>query len=79
MTLEVSDLEAIRDSALRNFDERVAKATAKREDIEREAVGEIVPTKESKTAIGRNTAIMLKKLLNDRMRATVAYATSVTP
>ena len=37
MTLEISDLEAIRDSALRNFDERVAKAAAKREDIEREA------------------------------------------
>lgn len=37
MTLEVSDLEAIRDSVLRNFDERVAKAAAQRENLEREA------------------------------------------
>lgn len=37
MTLEISDLEAIQDSALRKFDERVTKAAAKREDIEREA------------------------------------------
>ncbi|MBI5386096.1 MAG: hypothetical protein HZA90_15595 [Verrucomicrobia bacterium] len=37
MILEISDLVAIQDSALRNFDERVSKADAKREDIEREA------------------------------------------
>ena len=35
--LEISDLEAIQDSALKKFDERVARAAPKREDIEREA------------------------------------------
>jgi len=37
MILEISDLEAIQDSALRKFDERVSRAAARREDIEREA------------------------------------------
>jgi len=37
MILEISDLEAIQDSALRKFDERVSKAAARREVIEREA------------------------------------------
>jgi hypothetical protein len=37
MRLEISDLEAMQDSALRKFDERVTMAAAKREDIEREA------------------------------------------
>src|SRR5881296_3886450 len=38
MILEISDLEAIQDSALKKFDERVSRAAARREDIEREAV-----------------------------------------
>ena len=38
MTLEISELDAIKDSALKKFDERVAKADpANREEIEREA------------------------------------------
>jgi hypothetical protein len=37
MTLEISDLETIQDNALKKFDERVAKAAARREEIEREA------------------------------------------
>jgi len=38
VTLELSDLDAIKDSALRKFDERVAKAApGNREEIEREA------------------------------------------
>src|SRR5437867_901114 len=37
MILEISDLEAIQDSALRKFDERVSRAAARREDIAREA------------------------------------------
>ena len=37
MILEIADLEAIQDSVLRKFDERVSKADAKREVIEREA------------------------------------------
>ena len=37
MMLEISDLEAIQENALRKFAERVSKAAAKREDIEREA------------------------------------------
>lgn len=37
MTLEIADLEAIQDSALRTFDERVSKAAASKQDIEREA------------------------------------------
>jgi hypothetical protein len=39
MTLELSDLDVIKDSALRKFDERLAKAgPGNREEIEREAV-----------------------------------------
>src|SRR5262245_60857200 len=37
MTLEISDLEAIQNSALRKFEERVAKAADNREEIAREA------------------------------------------
>jgi|ERR1043166_9059187 hypothetical protein len=37
MTLEISDLETIQESALKKFDERVAKAADKRQDLEREA------------------------------------------
>src|SRR3989442_5989747 len=38
MILEISDLDVIKDSALKKFDERVAKADpANREEIEREA------------------------------------------
>ena len=37
MILEISDIEAIQNSALRKFEERVSTATASREEIEREA------------------------------------------
>jgi len=37
MTLEISDLETIQESALKKFDERVSKTAASRQDLEREA------------------------------------------
>ncbi len=38
MTLEISDLDTIKDSALRKFDERVSSAGGDRDRIEREAI-----------------------------------------
>ncbi|MCI0626376.1 MAG: hypothetical protein L0387_32820 [Acidobacteria bacterium] len=37
MTLEISDIEAIQNSALRKFEERVSKAAANKEEIAHEA------------------------------------------
>jgi len=37
MTLEISDLETIQESALKKFDERVSKVAGSRQDLEREA------------------------------------------